>query len=272
MQKKYLLLFAFLYATSLLQAQDTITFRSLRLNKTDSVLVFKPAHYDPSHRYPLVYLLHGYSADYRQWSTTINLQAVCDQYNFIVVCPEGFVSWYLNSPYDKRSQMEDFFFNELKPRIHQQYAIDDRNIFISGLSMGGYGALRYFLLHDDYFNTAGSTSGGLRVDYTILRAASMQFFRNERVTNDLTHLLGEASAWSQYDIVTLLKAGKGNKRPFIFDCGREDILYPVHKELQAVCDSLHIPATAITQPGNHNTEYWACSIHQHFAYFKKHLR
>ncbi|BAP29085.1 putative esterase [Chryseobacterium sp. StRB126] len=226
----------------------------------------------PKEKYPLVYLLHGYSENYRQWSQTTDLQKLSDRYKMIIVCPDGFVTWYINSPYDKGSQAEDFFFKELVPKLHTKFNIDDRNIFISGLSMGGYGAIRYFLLHQEYFNTAGSTSGAFSLDINILTKASLSFFQTTRIINDLSRSLGSSSKeWNQYSISSLLKAyNKGN--PFLIDCGTDDILYSSTLEVKKLANSLKIPITFISQPGNHNTEYWKKSIEHHFIFFKEHLK
>lgn len=256
-----------------MQAQEKWILKSPYLSQPNTVLVFKPETYRSKQKYPLVYLLHGYSENYKQWSNITDLQKLSNEYGMIIVTPDGFVSWYVNSPLDSGSRMEDFFFKALVPKVHRSFPIDDKNIFISGLSMGGYGALRYFILHNDYFNSAGSTSGGLMVDFDTLRKVSLQFFKNTRVTDDLTVLLGNhlENNWHQYNISELLKGHRSGKAFFI-DCGTEDVLYPVTAEFKSVADSLEIPITFMSQPGNHNADYWSKSIAHHFIYFKQHLK
>lgn len=273
MNRAIVILMGLLVISLSLQAQEQWVLKSEYLSEPDTVLVFKPDTYNKNRKYPLVYLLHGYSENYRQWSQTTDLQKLSDQYGMIIVTPDGFVSWYVNSLYDKGSRMEDFFFKELVPEVHKTFNIDDKNIFISGLSMGGYGALRYFILHNEYFNAAGSTSGGLAVDFDNLKKVSLLFFNSTRVTDDLTGLLGShlKNNWHQYSISELLKTHKTSK-PFLIDCGTEDILYPVTTALKALADSLEIPVTFISQPGGHNTEYWGKSIKHHFIYFDQQLR
>jgi putative tributyrin esterase len=273
MKTTTLLMIGLMITSLSLQAQEKWVLRSQYLTTPDTVLIYKPVSYNDNMHYPLVYLLHGYSENFKQWSQTTDLQKLSNRYKMIIVTPDGFVSWYVNSPYDKGSRMEDFFFKDLVPKVHTSFNIDAKNIFISGLSMGGYGALRYFLLHQDYFNTAGCMSGGLKLDYEILKKASLMFFNNTRVTDDLTRLLGSTSEnnWHQYDIVALLKNHKTTK-PFLIDCGTDDILYAVSTEVTTLADSLKIPITFISQPGNHNREYWSKSIEHHFIYFKQHLK
>lgn len=253
-----------------LNAQERWVLKSEKLVKPDTVLIFKPKAYSVKQKHPLVYLLHGYSQNYSQWSGITNLQKLSDQYGFIIVTPDGFTTFYMDSPTKQHSRYEDFFFNELVPKVHRCFNIDRENIFISGLSMGGYGALRLFILHPHYFNTAGSTSGALEIDRESFGKVSQHFWQNNRLVDDLGSIL--EGDWHRYSISRLLRQNQPFKKPFVFDCGRQDILFPDSEKMKVLTDSLNIPATFISQPGDHNTEYWGKSIEYHFVYFKQHLK
>lgn len=256
-----------------LQAQEKWVLKSEYLSKSDTVLVFKPDTYNKNQKYPLVYLLHGYSENYRQWSQTTDLQKLSNQYGMIIVTPDGFVSFYANSVSDKKSQWENFFFKDLVSEIHKTFNIDNKNIFISGLSMGGFGALRLFILHQDYFNTTGSTSGALEIDYNNFKEISRHFWQSDRLADDTKTAFGspDKNDWHKNHITELLKT-KQTQKPFLIDCGTEDVVYPFSVNLKALADSLNIPITFISQPGNHNTAYWNKSIEYHFIYFKQNLK
>ncbi|MNG75442.1 putative esterase [compost metagenome] len=273
--KYFITVIVLLYSWAL-RAQEQFVIQSKYLQKRDTVLVFKPKTYNKDTKYPLVYLLHGYSENYRQWSHTADLQQMADQYDFIVVTPDGYTSFYLNSPLKNEMQYDDFFFKELRPTIHQAYNIDRNNIFISGLSMGGYGALRLFTLHEDYFNTAGCSSGALKIDFNIFQNVSQHFWKNNRLVDDTKTLLGGTDNnyinWNAYSILEIIRKRPNFKRNFIFDCGTEDILYPASMELKQLVDNIGIPATFISRPGDHNTAYWNSAIAYHFVYFKQHIK
>lgn len=273
MMKGLFIIIGLLTAFSM-QAQEKWIFKSEYIAQPDTVLVYKPKAYKRSEKYPLVYLLHGYSENYKQWSQTTDLQKFADQYGYIIVTPDGFTSYYINSPLNKGSRYEDFFFKELVSKVHNSYSIDNANIFITGLSMGGYGALRYFILYKDYFNAAGATSGALEIDYQRFKQISQLFWKTNRMAEDLTRNIGNAKVenWNKYSISTLLKQNPDFKKKFIFDCGTDDVLYPDSKNLKLLTDSLKIPSTFISQPGGHNTEYWNKSIQYHFIYFQQNIR
>jgi S-formylglutathione hydrolase FrmB len=145
-------------------AQDQIIYQSKNLQKPDTTWVFKPKDIKKDEKRPLIFLLHGYAGNYKQWNNIMNAQKYADEYGFIIVCPDGlFSSWYINSPIKKDSQFETFFFEELFNDIKKKYLVDEKNIFITGLSMGGHGALHLFIKKTELFNSAGSTSGGIKL-------------------------------------------------------------------------------------------------------------
>jgi putative tributyrin esterase len=136
----------FLLISGSLLAQDELIYQSKNLPKPDTTWVFKPKNYNDTQKLPIIFLLHGYSGNYKQWNNIMDAQKYADEYGFIIVCPDGlFDSWYLNSPVKKNSQYESFFFDELYPDIKSKYKVDEKYIFISGLSMGGHGALNLFI-------------------------------------------------------------------------------------------------------------------------------
>ncbi len=240
-------------------AQDLIVYNSTNLPKPDSTYVFMPQGKNKEDKLPLIFLLHGYSGNYKQWDSIMDAQRYANEYGFIVVCPDGlYNSWYINSPIKKDSQFEQFFINELWPDIMQKYTPDLNNIFITGLSMGGHGALSIFLNHHEKFKSAGSTSGA--VDLTTLGSKY-----------GIETLLGanaSSALLSEYSVTQKMKKLSGSEKQIIFDCGTQDQFYKMNNDLKELCDYLNIKATYISQPGGHNRAYWTKSIRQQFNFFK----
>jgi putative tributyrin esterase len=244
-------------------AQDQLIYESKNLPKPDTTWVFKPKNYNEAQKLPVIFLLHGYSGNYKQWNSIMDAQKYADEYGFIIVCPDGlFDSWYLNSPVKKDRQYESFFFDELYPDIKSKYKVDNNYIFISGLSMGGHGALYLFIKKPELFTSAGSTSGGV-----MLRDFSAKY--------GLSALLGNPSSddkiWDEYSVLPNIYKLQNTNKPFIFDCGSEDFFYAYNNDLKKKADELKLKATYISQPGTHNKAYWTKSIKQQFVYFKNQI-
>jgi putative tributyrin esterase len=245
-------------------AQEQIIYQSKNLPKTDTTWVFKPKQYKKLDKLPVMFLLHGYSGNYKQWNGIMDAQKYADEYGFIIVCPDGlFSSWYLNSPAKADSQFETFFFDELYPDIKQKYKVDNGNIFISGLSMGGHGALYLFIKRPELFSGAGSTSGGVKLSDGFGKFGLGELLGNPLADNEL---------WKKFSVYDNIDKLKGNTKPIIFDCGASDFFYVSNNQLKQKCDELKLNATYISQPGAHNKMYWAKSIKQQFEFFKAQLK
>ncbi|RYG20430.1 MAG: esterase [Chitinophagaceae bacterium] len=257
--KLVLACFLFLYGCVAL-AQDQLVYKSKNLTKPDTTWVFKPQNYQQKEKLPVLFLLHGYSGNYKQWDKIMDAQKYANEYGMIIVCPDGlFSSWYINSPVKSDMQFESFFFDELFPDIKAKYKIDAANVFISGLSMGGHGALYLFIKHPELFKSAGSTSGGIQLSDGFGKYGLGEILGNPPATSEL---------WQKYSVTTLIDQLKGNKKPFIFDCGSDDFFYQSNNALKQKCDELKLNATYISQPGAHNRAYWAKSIKQQAEFFK----
>jgi len=252
----------FLLWASLSYAQETLILKSDFLKTNDSVYVYKPPGYSRKNIYPVVFLLHGHTADYKAWSRLADLQKMADKYKFIIFCPDGLKkSWYINSPNKDSVQYESFFLKEFLPYVEKNYSVDTKRMFITGASMGGHGAMWLFLRHPDIFLSAGSTSGVLNLRYSGFKKTT------------IAALLGPYSEdnrlFDEYSVVNLLENIKGMNKQIIFDSGTEDYLYITSRMFREKCDELKIKATYTAQPGAHTGTYWSHSISSHFEFFHK---
>ena len=93
------------------------------------------------------------------------LKDIADRDGLIFVCPDGKNSWYWDSPKDPSYRYETFVSSELVKYIDSEYStVKDRSgRAITGLSMGGHGAMWLSFRHKDVFGAAGSTSGGVDI-------------------------------------------------------------------------------------------------------------
>jgi S-formylglutathione hydrolase FrmB len=146
-------------------AVETVQFRSELIGKTLPYNVVLPSDYAESRvrRYPVLFLLHGYAGHYSDWLTRTNIADYAAQYRMIIVMPEGNDGWYIDSASAATDKYESYFIKELIPDVQRRYrTIESRyGRGVAGLSMGGYGALKFGLKYPQMFAFAGSFSGAL---------------------------------------------------------------------------------------------------------------
>lgn len=268
MKKNLLSLLIVVVLVSGLAAQKQHVLSSKHISKADTVWVFTPVDYssDSAEIYPLIYLLHGWSGSYHQWNDIMDCQNYADRYGFIIVCPDGlYDSWYINSPAIKESQFADFFFLDLFPFVAKNYRVDTKNVFITGLSMGGHGALYLFEQKPDLFRSAGSISGVL--DLTNSR-------NNYRISEylGLKSDISDEMTLKAYSVIGNIDKITGSGKEIIFSCGVDDPFYKVNNEFRVKCDEIKTDATYISNPGTHNYPYWKSNIGSHFEFFTKQIQ
>jgi enterochelin esterase-like enzyme len=136
---------------------------SNNLNKTMEYNIYLPDNYNKNVNYPVCYLLHGAYGNEDSWVKEGDIKKTADELidkklidPLIIVMPDAFIdSWYIDSPIYK---MESAFIEEFIPHIENIFKVDGSKRFIAGLSMGGYGSLRFVLLYPDMFKGAGLLS------------------------------------------------------------------------------------------------------------------
>ena len=158
--RKYLFILLFVFAAAEVSAAriDTVAVFSAKMRRDIPALVVVPDG-GVGRRMPVLYLLHGFGGSYTTWQNITDLRPLADACGMIVVCPDGANSWYWDSPLDPASQFETFVAQELPDWIDARYlTIPSREgRAVTGLSMGGHGALWVALRHKDRFGEAGTS-------------------------------------------------------------------------------------------------------------------
>lgn len=258
-----LLLLALSGATTAQNASvQTVQFQSKLVNATLPYSVVLPPDYRTSiaTRYPVLYLLHGFGGHYSDWITRTNLAEYAAQYRMIVVTPEGNDGWYTDSTSNTTGKYESYFLRELIPDVQQRFrTIESRyGRGIAGLSMGGYGALKFGLKSSGTFAFAGSMSGALATtswtddDLKNLKSIRDSVFgvfgppgSETRKANDI------------FEITRGLSAARIAGLPYIYlDSGTEDFLLASSNQFAALLRAKKIPHEFRELPGDHNWAYW----------------
>jgi S-formylglutathione hydrolase FrmB len=216
--------------------------------------------------WPVVYLLHGYSGNYAQWiQTAPQLAATASRNDVLFVCPDGgYDSWWFDSPVDPNVRYETFIANELIPFIDSHYPTrtDNTHRAITGLSMGGHGALYLAIRHRNLFGAAGATSGG--VDFT-------PFPNNWGIKKDLGEYDSHKENWENNTVLHAVDGLHNGDLHLIFDCGITDFFLSVNRGLHQKLLDKKIDHDYIERPGGHDHDYWNNSIDYQILYFMKYF-
>lgn len=243
---------------------DTVTVNSRAMNKIIKTVIIVPENYAALESLPVVYLLHGYSGNYADWVTKApEIKDLADRYQFMIVCPDGgYGSWYWDSPVDTSFKYETFVSQELVDWVDSHYnTIKSRNgRAISGLSMGGHGALYLAIRHLDVYGAAGSTAGGVDI-----RPFPLNWDMAKRLGSYADH----PERWEAHTVINQLHRLTPDTLALVIDCGTSDFFYHVNEQLHRKLLARNIPHMYITGPGGHNWAYWQQSIGYQLLYFHK---
>ncbi len=228
----------------------------------NTVYVYTPKGYkSTTKKYPLVYLLHGWAGSSRDWKNNYDVQKLADKYGMIIVLPDGYYdSWYVNSSSAKQLQYETAFRKRMIPFIENKYRVDSKNRFITGLSMGGHGAVTFYLKMRGYFRAAGSMSGILDIT---------KFPDKWGISKRLGSLNKNKKTWEKNSAVQLLKSytGKKDQLMLFIACGKKDFAAKVNESFTKEARSLKVPLIYLSDQGDHNWDYWTSHVDQQMLFF-----
>jgi S-formylglutathione hydrolase FrmB len=121
---------------------------------------FLPAGFDQdkAKHYPVLYYLHGLGdneqslLNFGGWDVVSELRSRGKVGDFVILAPSGGQSFYLNSA-DSKVRYEDFLLKEFMPQMEKKYRAEGTRATrgITGVSMGGYGALRLAFKYPEQF-------------------------------------------------------------------------------------------------------------------------
>lgn len=248
---------------------DTIQIYSRSMQKSIPAVVVTPDGYSsqPVQRYPVVYLLHGAGGSYSNWIKKVPaIRALADQYQAIIVCPDGAsTSWYFDSPIDSGFRYETHVAWEVPNHIDSAYrTVNDRKArAITGLSMGGHGALFIAFRHADRFSIAGSMSGALHV--TVIR-------KGYNVEKRLGDTIVNAAYWRDWSVLNVIEQYPKDSLSILIDCGTEDRVIPMNRAVHEKMLKLKIPHEYLERPGEHNWPYWENAIQYQMMYINQQFR
>ena len=269
MKMKLILFFVLLLSIQNTFAQknkvDTIEIYSKAMQKKVKAVVVLPDNYqNKKDSFPVVYLLHGYSGSYSNWPKKMpDLQKLATENNMVLVSPDGgYSGWYVNSPVMATNQYETFISEELVNYMDKNFKVfpEAAKRGITGLSMGGHGALMLGISHPQTYGAAASMSGAVNLMSLADR------YEIKQILGDTAQYL---STWKKYSVVNLADTLTNNKMPLLVDCGIKDIFIKDNRLLHEVLLKQNINHTYIEREGGHTWSYWINALPDHLLFFRK---
>ena len=244
-----------------------ITVKSKALQRRADITVYIPPVSNTVHSLDVVILLHGVYGSHWAWAMNAGVHKTADRLiqqgkmrPMVLVMPSdglyGDGSGYL--PH----QVEDYekwIVEDVIAAVREQITVvsNNSNFFITGLSMGGYGALR---LGAKYSNVIRSFSGLS----SITEFSQMKIFLEEGEYDKLSSLVTK-----QENVLDCLLANKERLPDFYFDCGSEDLLIEFNRKLHQSLVENNIKHTYKENPGSHQWDYWRTHIEDSLLFFNR---
>ena len=281
MKNLFLLLLLF---PSILVAQggvDTIAVYSPSMKKTLKAAISFPSGYEKGEsRYPVVYLLHGGSGAYSDWYQKVTEKGIVNQlaeeHKVLIVTPGvGPASYYYDSPLLDSVRYETYMIQELIPFIDKNYRTlaQKESRAITGLSMGGHGAITLAAKHPTLFIAAGSMSGVMNIDTDLWKVG--EDFRSLRKKGQI-EMLGpinyQGPLFNPYTAVGLVDQLKSQKVSLIIDCGVDDFLIETNRQMHSLLMEKKVAHEYIERPGAHTWNYWTEALPVQFFFLSKSLK
>jgi len=243
-----------------------VSFWGASIKKQCQMMVCYPDRVEAKGPFPVLYLLHGLSDDHTIWTRHTSLERYLSGMPLIVAMPDGHRAFYTDAveglAYEQNLikdvvETVDRFFRTRAERAGR---------CISGLSMGGYGAMKLALKHPDLFVSATSHSGALRIT-SIKKRPELQ--------PQLRRIFGKGvGAGGPDDCFALAERAKRKKAklPALrFDCGVDDGLLDHNRAFHAHLEKLRIPHEYEEFPGAHTWGYWDVHVRESLAFHARHL-
>jgi putative tributyrin esterase len=241
-------------ADSLLQDR---TFESKSLARVMKYRILLPVTYlRTENTYPVLYLLHGWHGDYQNWSTLTKLTDYAQDLSLIIVMPDANDSWYVNAATNPQDRYETFIAKDLVAEIdsHWRTMRSAEHRAIAGLSMGGYGAVKFAEKFPEVFRFAGSISGAFNAPTMELAQARAD------LAPSLQKAYGAPATTTRADndVYKLLNDLAAKSAPYFYiDCGSSDTTFlPSNRALAAALSNHEFAYEYHEFPGSHSWQYW----------------
>ena len=201
---------------------------------------------------PVLYLLHGLSDDDTIWLRRTSIERYVAPLGLAVVMPQAARSFYTDEAHGNRYWT---FLSEELPQITRSFfhlSARREDTFVAGLSMGGYGAVKWALRQPDRFAAAATLSGAVDV-------VGLERLEHEPGREKLWHTIfgGRPIEGTDDDLFSLLDTADPARAPKLYvGCGTEDRLIGQNERFRDAARARGFDVTEDFRPGEHEWGLW----------------
>ena len=248
------------------QGLHFVTVKSNALKKRADITVYTPLSMGKDcNALPIVILLHGVYGSHWAWAMKGHVhktaQKLIDEGKIkpmlLVMPSDGLYADGSGYVPHKTENYEKWIVEDVIQVVKEQFpqATDASAIFITGLSMGGFGALRLGAKYPTLFRAFSGLS------------SITHFSQMGQFVSDFDEL--KENALEQDGVLDWILQNKAVLPPFRFDCGSEDILIEYNRQLHADLKKHGIPHIYKEFSGEHSWDYWAEHIGETLLFFNQ---
>lgn len=246
----------------------TMTSKVLNTERNYGIYLPKGYSSETGRKYPVLYLLHGYTGNNTDWIERGHLQDIANRLikseeaaEMIIVVPDAGTDW--NGYFNMQGwAYETYFFDEFIPHIESTYRTisNKENRAIAGLSMGGGGATVYAQKHPEMFSSVYAMSAFLGIEPgggIPPRDKKVEELNRSVLENHAVKFVKEADEATREKLRSI---------KWFIDCGDDDFLLDVNLDFYQAMQDAQIPSELRVRDGGHDWEYWRSALYLALAF------
>lgn len=225
------------------------------------IIPFEKYPKEENRRYPALYLLHGGGGNQDDWVRYTSIERYAEKYGIAIVMPDvSGNSFYADMAHGYR--YFEYLTEELPDIVEGYFPIGGsrEKRFVAGLSMGGYGSLKWGLNRPEFFSYAANFSGASLIT-ELFHERGLAGDKGEGKNNVVVRNWGGDAGLkdSISDTAFLLRqaAQMKEKLPKLYVCiGTEDFSYEYTQSFMQYAQELGLDIRYEEEPGEHNWDFW----------------
>jgi putative tributyrin esterase len=202
--------------------------------------------------FPVLYLLGGMSDDHTNWQRMTCIQRYVEGLPLIVIMPSGERGFYTDNPSRPNAAYETYVTQDVLGFTDRTFNTiqESSGRVVAGLSMGGYGAVKFAIKYPRLFSAAASLSGALAVGHS-------NAGKDDDFWREFQPVFGDDPAGGDNDLFALAASLPTALRPPLFvSCGIEDYLLEHNRLFHQYLIGLGFGHHYEEHAGTHNWAYW----------------